>query len=199
MQNDFLTVVTGGGRCGTTMLMQMLEAGGVPAIGKPPMYENEKWFVIRKNSDISFLEPGKCIKLLDIHRHFIPAYLKVKYLYISRDVYQQAKSQLKLLQFTNTPVNTRGNNNSYYKKTARINSDFIQRDYFKLINDEVLYLKFEEVLINPNWESEEIRQFLNIPLDVEKMAGVVIKRGPECMPDMNIEIIKDRSTIKTSL
>jgi hypothetical protein len=91
-----ILLVCGFGRCGTSLVMQMLDTGGVPVIGRAPAYEE----MVPPGAGVDYWREnfsGRAMKLLDPQRHRPPAGLDYRILWLDRDFHQQALSQVKLL------------------------------------------------------------------------------------------------------
>ena len=91
-------LVVGLGRCGSSLTMQMLAAGGMPVHGKAPTYEVEEamvgrmdraWLAAQRGA-IKVLEPKRMPSLVLDH----PGNAII---WLDRDPDQQAKSQAKFL------------------------------------------------------------------------------------------------------
>ncbi|HWH75147.1 MAG TPA: hypothetical protein VNV16_12895, partial [Methylibium sp.] len=98
------TIVSGLGRCGTSMLMQMLHRGGMPCLGPWPSFEVDE---ARATLAPKFVaeHAGKAIKVLDPQRIGLPADVRV--VWLDRDHRQQAKSHAKFLEILTGNVNDR--------------------------------------------------------------------------------------------
>lgn len=69
-----MVIVSGFGRCGSSMTMQMLAAGGIECLGEWPSFEHPKALKL----DMAWLraQEGKALKVLDPHRHRLPLALQ---------------------------------------------------------------------------------------------------------------------------
>lgn len=88
--------VTGLGRCGTTMVMQMLQAAGVPCAGTYPAFEDVPVTPSAVDHEWLAQQAGRAVKWID------PTVTRVRHangaaIFLSRDPAEQAKSQLKML------------------------------------------------------------------------------------------------------
>ena len=89
--------VAGLGRCGTTLVMHMLAAGGAPVIGQAPGYER---FTLPELGEPAALAAvrGHAVKVLEPHRmgprHPLLALRPRHAILLSRDTSEQAKSQI---------------------------------------------------------------------------------------------------------
>ena len=91
-----ITIVSGFGRCGSSLVMQMLEAGGMPCSGEYPAFEDEAGNLLLADMlSLDYMQTleGKAVKLLDPHRGKIPKGPEYHVLGCSRDYGEQARSQ----------------------------------------------------------------------------------------------------------
>lgn len=86
-----IIVVSGLGRCGSTMVMKMLDAGGLPVIGNKVSYEDMRCIEVTKASKWLEEAQGHGIKILDIQRQSLPGEFQYKVIWVRRDFKQQAK------------------------------------------------------------------------------------------------------------
>lgn len=97
-------VVAGLGRCGTSLMMQMLHAGGVPCAGDWPDFETNDSMSGRFDAKAFSALRGKAIKLItpaDLPIGPMPRHVVI---WLDRDPQEQAKSQLKMLYGIGAPV-----------------------------------------------------------------------------------------------
>lgn len=188
-----IVLVCGFGRCGTSMLMQMLQAGGMPVVGNYPAFEVEQVneIILGGTFDPDWLRSidGRAVKVLDPQNGHLPRRAEYVVLWLDRDHKEQARSQAKFLRaLTGIPVDRndiRGLARSYaadMPKAMRVFRDAGVK--------EVLGLRFETILASPTVAAMEIAYYLRpiAMLDVDRMASVVLKRSPECRPDLGIEV-----------
>jgi hypothetical protein len=184
-----VTIVSGFGRCGTSMVMQMLDAGGMPTVCKGPIYEPEDMMTPEELLRPAYLKAaeGKAIKVLDIQRGRIPTGLDFNLIWMDRDAEEQAESQAKFLKamcgFTVSRENRRAMQRSYPGDRVKA------MQMIKAANPRALIeVRFETALLNPHAIAERIASHIE-GLDPFEMAKVVIPRSPRCMPDMRLEMM----------
>lgn len=178
-----MIIVTGLGRCGSSMVMQMLSAGGIQCAGTPPYFESSKAKVSSFDADWVSAQFG-AVKVLALHRcKFKPGDYKVIYCY--RDHRQQARSQKKFYE----NINSRPVKKFALASRIRKESPACLRASKKI--GPVLSLKFEDFFDEHNLMKiiANLCIFLNLDPEVVSvpMYNCVISRPPECMPDMQIE------------
>lgn len=171
--------VAGLGRCGTTMVMTMLARGGFPVIGEAPDYEPCE--AAPPAMHPVFLERcrGAALKWIDPTVVRIPPMVQAKTIWLDRDLRQQAASQLKLMGVS-------ANRSDRRRWEARVRADAVRARAIVALHGPVLALSFEQILWDPRKEAARIADFLG-PLDIERAAAAVIRRSPECRPDLSIE------------
>lgn len=201
-------LVCGFGRCGSSLTMQLLEAGGVPCFGRAPFFEPDELGIER---DLQKLVPqlnGKAAKVLGPQRCEWPQRDDYKVIWLDRDPHEQAKSQIKWLKHWAYSMTRRrevllpATKERIEERAASIAQDREAcMDLFPKIGAAVCMLRFEQLLSEPATQSERIAGFLGLPLDVDAMAKVVQRRPSECAPSLNMEIslIVERDYEKTQL
>lgn len=186
MGNEIL-IVAGFGRCGSTVMMNMLYSGGLKVIADNyASFEDMRTSDIKKDSKWLAEAQGKAIKILDLHRICLPGEFHYKIIWLKRNYKQQAKS---IIKFSNlvTGLDLPARLVKVYEK------DLIRDEKiaFNIINNRKIngiVINFEDLLKNPVDQAGNINNFVGLGLDIKKMASVVLKRTPECTPDMKIEI-----------
>jgi hypothetical protein len=172
--------------------MQMLSAGGHPMSGEYPVFENEYGSSMLDNrltEEMMWQIDGRAVKLLDPQRGTIPKGPEYRAIWCSRDPKEQARSQAKFLRIL-AGVNVsreevRALAKSYDKDKAPALQCLLASG---MTGADILSVRFERVLSNP-WEiSEQIRAHCKMPLDIDKMAAVVIQRSPACAPGLDLEM-----------
>jgi hypothetical protein len=94
---DPIILVSGFGRCGTSLVMQMLSAAGIDCTGLPPTWEEKP----PKGADAAYWVEhyaGRAIKVLDPHRLCPPKGPAYRVIWLDRNIRQQALSHLKFLR-----------------------------------------------------------------------------------------------------
>lgn len=184
---DRVLVVCGIPRSGSSLTMQALFAGGYPCVGEGPAFEDDRFSCpdgVRKNAASC---SGRAVKILDIHRNKVPMAVLADFILLVRDPVQQAFSNAK---FLSTVAGIRFTRKDAAKLAASIPPDIATAK--RLIESRrdarLLTLRFEDTLANPLATMEQINLFVGGGLDVAAMAAVVLPRGPECQPDMSIEM-----------
>lgn len=175
---DTLVVVSGIPRSGTSLLMQMLQAGGMEILAdqkREPDRNNPKGYlefeaVKRLAKDNSCLQgqTGKAVKVISHLLKYLPdGEQKYKIIFINREMNEIIKSQRRML---------RKDEKKYSKalikaflKELKVVKKWVKREPDK----ELINVQFKSIIKNPMKEIEKIIQFLEVPLDKKKMKEAV--------------------------
>jgi hypothetical protein len=179
-----IVVVSGLPRSGTSMAMKMLEAGGVGIVtdgvrtadeDNPKGYfEIERVKNLHEEADRSWLRGarGKAIKVISYLLKSLPPDNNYKVLFMRRHPREILMSQAEMLT-------RRGEKNetSDEQMLGLMEKDLETADFFlrRRPQFETMEVQYKEALEKPLDHAKRIAAFLELPLDVEKMAGVVDK------------------------
>jgi hypothetical protein len=178
-----IVLVSGLPRAGTSMLMQMLEQGGMPIVtdkirkadeDNPRGYhEFERIKEIDKTTDKSWLKNyrGQVIKTISFLLQYLPLDLNYRVVFIRRDIAEILRSQNRMLERSGAK------DSLVPDEKMRRNYEFhLKKVFYSLShtpNFQALYTDYPEVVANPLTEAKRINAFLGGRLDVEAMAGAV--------------------------
>ena len=214
--NDSIIVVTGLPRSGTTLLMRMLEAGGIPLYydNSKPVEFTERGVkhlnhnvILRETDKIKDLKAGdsswlkdcygKAVKVLTPSRVILPKEHRYKFIWCDRKFKHMAKSFEK--------YSVRSKNRCPSKDLLIDNFRAARADGKRMLknypNSDFMEVHFESVLKSPSATIVRLGEFLGIPFGKQLMAGrmaaVVVKRPASCMPYMMEERIylNDRNPV----
>ncbi|HXG31249.1 MAG TPA: sulfotransferase domain-containing protein [Thermodesulfobacteriota bacterium] len=177
-----ITVVSGLPRSGTSMMMKMLEAGGLPVLtdnvreadpdNPKGYYEFERVKKLDKG-DQEWLEEaqGKAVKIISELLKYLPPRYRYRVIFINRKMEEILASHRKMLK-------NRGvfEDEIPDEEMARLFNIHLKKvgDWLEAQpNISVLYVDYNELLAEPTPQLREINRFLGNKLDVEKMAEVV--------------------------
>lgn len=186
MSTKPVIVVAGLGRCGTSMLMQMLAAGGIACVGEAPAYEDAR---TEASVEAGWFETlaGQAVKILDPHLVGVPAaQWEAMVILLERRHSEQAKSMGKMLRLLEgLPIEKR--HVTRIEKSLRIDSATVRSALSGLPQ---LRLQFEEVLANPMAAATAIENFLApcFVVDTRRMAAAVRPRMSQCAPGLDMEL-----------
>lgn len=184
MRQEPITIVSGLPRSGTSMLMRMLEAGGLPALTdhiRTPDEDNPKGYyeferVKQIEDDQAWLEDarGKAIKMIAALLKHLPPDYAYKVIFIRRSIQEILASQREMLVRRGEPTDTVSD-----EKLAGLFHKHVQRVEAWLAtqqNIQVLYVDYSDILSDPMGQAKRINTFLGGNLDAAKMAEVVDPR-----------------------
>ncbi len=181
-------VVAGLGRCGTSLMMQMLYAGGVPCVGEWPAFESSASMFGSFDPNAFAALRGHAIKLIgpaelpigDMPKHIV--------IWLDREPHEQAKSQLKLVSamFGGVAANRR----SIRSMVAGIRSG--RPSNMAAVGAKsrcpTMLMSFERLLTQPVDAAHTIAAFLQWhgyqQLNVAAMRRQIRRRSPACYPGM---------------
>ncbi len=179
-----IVVVSGLPRSGTSMAMKMLEAGGLSLVvdnirsadedNPKGYYEDERVKDLGQVENKSWLvdSKGKAIKIISYLLKDLPRYHNYKILFMRRHLQEVLASQTKMLE-------RRGETSeSSDERMIEIYEDHlwkVNRLLKREAHIEALDLPYKSVLDDPNEQARRIHEFLGLPLDLERMVGVVDK------------------------
>lgn len=177
-----VTVVSGLPRSGTSMLMKMLEAGGMQVLidgireadvdNPRGYYEFERVKQLDKG-DHGWLKEaeGKAVKVIAALLEHLPAGYSYRVVFVHRRMDEILASQRKMLMHRGEQQERVGDEEmaSLFQKHVRKVMSWLQAQE----NFCVLEVDYHRLVENPRLHLQEIGRFLGDWLDVEKMAQVV--------------------------
>ena len=179
---EFITVVSGLPRSGTSMMMKMLEAGGLPPLtdnlrtaddDNPKGYYEFERVKKMPDGDISWVKDaqGKAVKVISaLLEHLPPAYT-YRVLFMQRKIDEILASQKQMLVRSGKPtdqVSDEQLSEMYGKHLAKVNAWFDEQTNFS-----VIYLDYNAMLADPTQYARQVNQFLDNSLNLQEMVGVV--------------------------
>lgn len=190
-----VVLVCGLGRCGTSLTMQMLHAGGLPCIGHWPAFEEHRANFESFDADFIASHPGHAVKILDpqrvrLQQGQVLSRLPAIVIWLLRDFTEQAKSQAKLLEsfvgMTSNRLHRRRLVASLRRDTALAHD--------ALDGLPMRTVPFERLVYDPADGAATIDSFLRehgLRIDQQKAAAAVIDRPTSCLPDMlEVELLR---------
>ena len=181
--NSIITIVSGLPRSGTSLIMRMLEAGGMEVVkddirkadedNPNGYYEFEK--VKRIKEDSSWLDStrGKVFKMVSMLLSDLPADKNYKVIFMKRNMHEMLTSQRIMLERRGSDkgrVNDGEMGRLYDKHLTQIKRWLETQD-----NMDVLYVSYNDIIESPRENTEIVNQFLGNRLDVERMVKIVDK------------------------
>ncbi|RLF26862.1 MAG: nucleotide pyrophosphatase [Thermoplasmata archaeon] len=172
-------IVSGLPRSGTSMLMQMLKAGGMPVAteekreadeNNPKGYLEIEGIIdrLRENPDLIFRYTGQAIKIIAYGLQYLPPG-DYKIIYIERDIEEVLDSIEKMIGKKDTE------RDKTRKSFTRLNEK-IKKEINSRGDIEVLMVNYNDVIQHPEENAKKIYEFIGIQsLDVDKMIYSVDK------------------------
>lgn len=176
-----IVIVSGLPRSGTSMIMQMLEAGGLPVLTdgrRVPDENNPKGYyefetIKQLVDDQSWIAQavGKAVKIIAQFLPFLPEGFNYKIFFVHRPLEEVLKSQNRMLISYNKPLGKlpAGKIIAFFQKTILQATDWANSS----ANVQMLHLNYPEILSHPLASAGLVKTFLDADLDVAKMAGVI--------------------------
>jgi hypothetical protein len=179
---EYITVVSGLPRSGTSMMMKMLEAGGLPPLtdeirkadddNPKGYYEFERVKKLPDNDTTWIREAhGKTVKVISALLEHLPQDFTYRILFMQRNMDEILASQKQMLVRTGKPTDKVSDDqlsDLYVKHLAKIKDWLSQQP-----NISVLYLDYNAILAEPDQFVSMINHFLDDSLDAKKMAEVI--------------------------
>lgn len=179
-----ITIVSGLPRSGTSMMMAMLEAGGMElmvdnlreADEDNPKGYYELEIVKELDKDASWLadSENKAVKVISMILFQLPKNFNYRIIFMQRLLDEVLASQKKMLERRGEKLPDKALDlvmKNKFDVHLRKAHAFIEKQE----NMDALYVRYREIINHPMENAEKINQFLGSRLDVDKMAGVVDK------------------------
>jgi|SRR5580704_2750327 hypothetical protein len=176
-----ITIVSGLPRSGTSLMMQMLAAGGMPALSdgerkadtdNPKGYlEWERVKQLPKNPDLIAEAEGKVVKVISQLILALPDGHEYKIVFMQRPMPEVLKSQDEMLKRRGTYE--AGGDNSAVGELFQRHLIEVNKWLAAKPNTSVFRIHYHRVLREPRAVAEEVTAFLGAPLDIKAMEGQV--------------------------
>ncbi len=177
-----IVVVSGLPRSGTSMVMKMLEAGGLPVLtdglrtadedNPKGYYEVERVKDLAEEKDKAWLAQarGKGIKVISYLLRSLPSRFNYRVVFIRREMEEVLASQRKMLARRGEPEDTAP------ERMRQLFEDDLWRASYQLKRRpefETIELSYASVLARPLEEARRLAAFIGGGLDAEAMAAAV--------------------------
>ncbi len=174
-------LVSGLPRSGTSMMMKMLEAGGIEIVtdhlrqadddNPKGYYELEKVKHLQNDARWMHYMRGKALKVVSSLLFYVPLSLPYKIIFMRRAIGEILASQKKMLDSRGEESNTITDDVLRQKYATHLEK--IQEWIKARRNVECVYLEYAEILKDPLAGARAVQEFLGQPLQIEAMAAVV--------------------------
>ena len=180
-----ITIVSGLPRSGTSLMMQMLDAGGMAVLSdgeRQPDKDNPKGYLewerikqLKKDASVIAEAEGKVVKVISEFVQSLPAGHEYRIVFMQRPLPEVLKSQDEMLR-------RRGNADSIASSSAETYAieEFFQKHLLEMNkwvagqeNMKMLRVHYHRVLREPRTVAEEVAVFLQVPLDIDAMVKQV--------------------------
>jgi Sulfotransferase domain len=180
MSEEFITIVSGLPRSGTSMMMQMLEAGGIPILkddvrqadedNPKGYYEFER--VKKIADDQAWLDEarGRAVKMVSALLPQLPNNYQYKLIFMRRRMEEILASQKVMLDRREQPAQVGDEKMALFFQN---HLKQIEKWVSEQPNIDWLQIHYNEMIADPSEPVEKINQFLGGGLDTERMRGVV--------------------------
>lgn len=177
-----ITIVSGLPRSGTSLMMRMLEAGGILPLtdhervadedNPGGYYEFERVKQLEKG-DTAWLEKmsGKAVKVISMLLRSLPADYHYKVVFMERELAEVLASQRKMLEHRDEEVDDLLDAKMFEiftKHLAETKAWLAQQSNF-----DVLYINYGDLLIDPTPQVAQLATFFDDALDTTAMAQVI--------------------------
>jgi len=181
MDQERITIVSGLPRSGTSMMMKMLEAGGIPILtdrirsadedNPGGYYELER--VKQMEHDKAWLEEarGKVVKVIAALLKHLPPDYAYQVIFMRRTIDEVLASQRQMLTRRGEPTDAMTDERMgelFHRHVTQVRTWIAQQP-----NIQVLEVDYGEVLAHPLEQAMRVNQFLGSLLDVDSMAEVI--------------------------
>lgn len=178
---EFITIVSGLPRSGTSMMMKILEAGGLDTVtdnirkadedNPKGYYELEK--VKKIEQDSSWLKrcKGKAFKMVSMLLYHLPNDMRYKVIFLRRDMDEILASQRKMLIRLNRKNEI--NDEEEMKRLFNVHLNEIENWLKEQNNISTLFISYNDILKNPGINIKKINKLFNNKLNLLDMTNIV--------------------------
>ncbi|MCS7061099.1 MAG: sulfotransferase domain-containing protein [Anaerolineae bacterium] len=181
MHRSVITVVSGLPRSGTSLMMKMLEAGGIPPLTdnlRAPDEDNPKGYyeferVKKLKEDYAWLAEakGRAVKVISALLMYLPAEYHYRVIFMRRAMAEILASQRQMLIRRGEPADAV----SDAHMSALFEKHLQQVEAWLAVQPHihVLYVNYNDLIAAPRAGAQRINEFLGGWLNVEAMAAAV--------------------------
>jgi hypothetical protein len=181
--HSFITVVSGYPRSGTSLMMQMLEAGGLPVLRdeafRPADERNPRGYyetkaalnlsADRQTTDWVAGAPGKAVKVIAYQLRFLPPEFNYHVIFMRRRIAEVLASsgKFKLLR-EDSPL-------SESEKMMSFKTEYVVYEAWLMKQPHLpaLFVYYNDLMDGPAAPVTRIRELLGLSLDADKMVAVI--------------------------
>ncbi len=176
-----ITIVSGLPRSGTSLMMQMLDAGGLPVLSdgeRKADTDNPKGYLewerikhLPKDPSLIAEAEGKVVKVISQLILSLPSGHDYRVIFMQRPLPEVLKSQDEMLRRrgnADSNANTSAIEDAFQRHVIEVNRWLVGKS-----NMQVSRVHYHRVLREPKAVAGEIATFLGVPLDIEAMVRQV--------------------------
>ncbi len=179
-ERDFVVLVSGLPRSGTSLVMQMLAAGGLPLLTdgvRQPDADNYRGYyeleaVKKTKSDASWLvgAAGKAVKMVYLLLYDLPPGYQYRVVFLQRKLEEVLASQKIMLQRQGkgTGEDDAAMTRIFQKELVKVGQWLSAQPNFSLLN-----VDYNRLVVQPRVHAAEIDEFLGGGLNLDAMAAAV--------------------------
>ena len=181
MDSDFVTVVSGLPRSGTSMMMQALEMGGMSVLTdhiRASDEDNPKGYyefelVKKTKTDSSWVSDsvGKAVKMVYRLLYDLPKDYEYRVIFMRRNIDEILLSQETMLKRTGqkgADISGEKLAELFKRELEKVDKWIAEQDNFSIIS-----VNYQEMVESPLSQCQRVNEFLTGNLDVDKMLSVV--------------------------
>lgn len=184
MNEKTITIVSGLPRSGTSMMMMMLQEGGMEVLtdnirradedNPKGYYEYEKVKEIERDKSWLRLAEGKVVKMISALLSYLPDDHEYKVIFMQRKMEEILASQRRML--IRRGEDTDAVSDEKIAEISRKHLLRVERWLSDQPNIDVLYVRYNDALAEPLVQAERISRFLDGRVDAERMAQAIDER-----------------------
>ena len=174
-------VVSGLPRSGTSMMMQMLTAGGIEPLtdgvraadDDNPRGYYELEVVKKLPAETAFLDDagGKVVKIVSELLLHMPLDRTYQVVFMRRPTVEVLRSQQAMLQRRDT---VDGADDAMMRRAFQLHIDEVEQFCKKHDCIDILYVSYARAVADPARQAARVAKFVDAGLDVERMVGAVV-------------------------
>lgn len=175
---DYITIVSGVPRSGTSLMMRMLEAGGIPAltdnIRQPDAHNPHGYYeyepVKRLATDSTWMESarGKAVKIIFALLRHLPPGLEYRVIFMDRDLTEVFDSQREMLAALHDPAASQHETRIIATLAQEVRA--VKQNLAARPSTTVLNVPYADLVTDPTAWTAEISRFLSGGLNEAAMA-----------------------------
>ncbi|MGA2598699.1 MAG: sulfotransferase [Bryobacteraceae bacterium] len=175
---DYITIVSGVPRSGTSLMMRMLEAGGIPAltdnIRQPDAHNPHGYYeyepVKRLATDSTWMESarGKAVKIIFALLRHLPPGLEYRVIFMDRDLTEVFDSQREMLAALRDPAASQHETRIIATLAQEVHA--VKQNLAARPSTTMLNVPYADLVTDPTEWTAEISRFLSGDLNEAAMA-----------------------------